>query len=57
MIDDDRYVLAINIMGALLLRLPGAKISIRHTTSDCPIVRIDLGKGDVFNLTITRARS
>jgi hypothetical protein len=54
---DDRYTLAINIMGALLLRLPGAKISIRKTTSDCPIVRVDLGKGDVFNLTITRARS
>lgn len=53
---DDRYILAINIMGALLLRLPGAKISLRHTTSDCPIVRVDLGKGDVFNLTITRAR-
>lgn len=54
---DDRYVLAINVVGALLLRLPGAKLSIRKTTSDCPIVRVDLGDGDVFHLTITRARS
>ena len=35
---------------------PGVDISLGVNTSDCPTIRADLGNGEVYNVTITRAR-
>lgn len=35
---------------------PKRDVTLTATTSDCPVVRVDLGTGEVYNVTITRAR-
>jgi hypothetical protein len=36
---------------------PGVDISLGSNTSKCPVIRADLGNGEIYNVTITRARS
>lgn len=35
---------------------PGREVTLTVTTSDCPMIRADLGNGEVYHITITRAR-
>lgn len=35
---------------------PGIEVTLATTTSDCPMIRADLGNGEVYHVTITRAR-
>jgi hypothetical protein len=35
---------------------PKREVALGATTSDCPVIRVDLGNGEVYNVTITRAR-
>lgn len=35
---------------------PGIDVTLAATTSDCPLIRADLGNGEVYHVTITRAR-
>lgn len=35
---------------------PKREVVLGATTSDCPVLRVDLGTGEVYHLTITRAR-
>lgn len=34
----------------------GVEVTLGWTTSDCPLIRADLGNGEVYHITITRAR-
>lgn len=40
-----------------LVFFPGADFSLGANTSDCPVIRADLGNGEIYNITITRVRS
>lgn len=40
-----------------LVFFPRADISLGSNSSDCPLIRADLGNGEIYNITITRARS
>lgn len=35
---------------------PKRTVELTATTSDCPMLRVDLGTGEIYNVTITRAR-
>lgn len=35
---------------------PKREVILGATTSDCPVLRVDLGTGEVYHVTITRAR-
>ena len=57
-VEDIRDDLASIIIGALFEQLnPEPALSLRATTSDCPIIRVRLEDGRAYHITITRARS
>ena len=58
--DNMRDVVAANIREAIEEHYAGdtdAEVTMAANTSGCPLIRLDLGHGYVFNLTVTRARS
>ena len=56
-VEDFRDDLASIIIGALFELNPEPALSLRATTSDCPIIRVRLEDGRAYHITITRARS
>lgn len=56
-----RDAFAVNVVDALkeqypLTFFPNRTVELTATTSDCPVVRVDLCHGEVYHVTITRAR-
>lgn len=55
---DAREVFAVNVRDAISDHYPwnGVDVALGANTSGCPTIRVDLGNGEVYNITITRAR-
>lgn len=53
---DAREVFAVNVKDAIADHYPWNDVALGANTSGCPTIHVDLGNGEIYNITITRAR-